>query len=389
MNSRQILAGVVVFAAVAMAILAVAQRFGSQANSPEATPPAPPPVVNNSGTQTLRFARGSRQLASIKIAQVESAPVPLSEPLPGRIAYNENFTSRLSVPIAGRVTSIRADVGDSVRAGAVLVVIDAPDMASARSDVQKAQADENLKRKAVERIGKLLQAGVVARKEMEAAESDHSQAVAELQRTQSRLKNLVPNGLATESGYTLTAPLSGVITERQINMGMEVRPDMQAPLFVVSDPTKLWVLVDVPERSIAKVARGNPLSIETDAYPDVMFHATIERVGETLDPATRRIQIRAVVDNRDHRLKPEMFARATLLADGHRKAVRVPNSALIVDGLYTYLFVEIEPGTFEKRRIELLVQDRQWAYLAGGLKDGEKIVSTGPLLLATELKSAK
>jgi cobalt-zinc-cadmium efflux system membrane fusion protein len=67
----------------------------------------------------------------------------------------------------------------------------------------------------------------------------------------------------------------------------------------------------------------------------------------------------------------------------------VPNSALIVEGLYTYLFVEIEPGTFEKRRIELVVQDRQWSYIGGNLREGERIVSTGPLLLATEIKSAK
>ena len=137
------------------------------------------------------------------------------------------------------------------------------------------------------------------------------------------------------------------------------------------------------------MARGQPLAIEVDAYPDVVFRAVIDRVGETLDPATRRVQVRAVVDNRDRRLKPEMFARATLLADEHKRAVRVPNSALIVEGLFTYVFVEREPGTFQKRKIELAVQDRQWAYMASGLADGERIVSVGPLLLASELKSSQ
>ncbi len=388
MMKLKILAGVLIAGAAAAAVIAVAQT--SKEPEKEAAPVVhDAAVAAEKGGQILRFASGSRQLNAIKINAVESAPVPLSEPLPGRIAYNENFTSRLSVPIAGRVVSVRADVGDSVKAGAGLIVVDAPDMASARADVQKARSDENLKRKSAERAGKLLEAGVLARKDAESAESDLSLSMAEAERAQSRLKNLVPHGAATDSGYILSSPLSGVVTERQVNNGMEVRPDMPNPLFVVSDPTRLWVLVDVPERSIAKVQRGNPVSVEVDAYPDHSFPALIDRVGETLDPATRRIQVRAVVDNRDRRLKPEMFARVTLLADVHKRAVRVPNSALIVEGLYSYLFVEREPGVFEKRRVELAVQDRQWSYIGSGLKDGERVVSVGPLLLATELKDSK
>lgn len=388
MMKLKIIAGVLIVGAAAVAVLAVAQP--SKAPGKETAPAAQvPEAAADKGGQILRFPSGSRQLNAIKIEAVVSAPVPLSEPLPGRIAYNENFTSRLSVPIAGRVVSVRADVGDGVRAGAGLIVVDAPDMASARADVQKARADESLKRKAAERAGKLLEAGVIARKESESAESDLSQSMAESARAQSRLKNLVPHGATTDSGYILSSPLSGVITERQVNNGMEVRPDMPNPLFVVSDPSRLWVLVDVPERSISKVQRGNPVSIEVDAYPDHAFPAVIDRVGETLDPATRRIQVRAIVDNHDRRLKPEMFARVTLLADVHKRAVRVLNSALIVEGLYSYVFVEREPAVFEKRRVELAVQDRQWSYIGSGLTEGERVVSVGPLLLATELKDIK
>ena len=389
MMSRKLIGAVLVLAVAATAAWVFLRDTNPAARIEVSAPADSDHAAADPGGQILRFASGARQLASIKVIPAETAPVPLSEPLPGRIAYNESFTSRLSVPIAGRVTAVRADAGDNVRAGAPLVVVDAPELAAAHSDVQKAQADENLKRKAFDRAAKLLEAGVIARKEVESAEADLAQAVAESRRAQSRLKNLVPHGSTTDSGYVLTSPLSGVVTERQVNPGMEVRADMQAPLFIVSDPTRLWVLVDVPERSVAKVARGQPLAIEVDAYPDVVFRAVIDRVGETLDPATRRVQVRAVVDNRDRRLKPEMFARATLLADEHKRAVRVPNSALIVEGLFTYVFVERELGTFQKRKIELAVQDRQWSYMASGLAEGERVVSIGPLLLASELKSGK
>lgn len=338
--------------------------------------------------EVLRFAAGAQQLNSLKLAPAGLAPVPLAEPLPGRIAYNENATARLSVPVAGRVVAIRAEPGDAVRAGAPLVVIDSPELASAYADVHKAGADEELKRKSADRARKLFEGEVLARKELDVAETDLRQSETETRRAKLRLRNLAPNGSTTESGYTLVSPLSGVVTERQVNPGMEVRPDAPGPLFVVSDPTRLWVIIDVPERSLAHVARGHPVLIEVDAWPKESFRGVIERIGEIVDPATRRVQVRAAIDNRDRRLRPEMYAKVSLLADEHRQAVRVPNSSLIVDGLYTYVFVEREPGVFVKRRIALDVQDREWSWVASGLAEGERVVVVGPLLLASELKSA-
>ena len=231
-------------------------------------------------------------------------------------------------------------------------------------------------------------AGVIPGKDFESAEADHLQALAETQRADLRLRNLNARaGTDSDGHFSLRSPLSGVIADRQVNPGMEVRPDLPNPLFIVTDPTRLWVIIDLPEHNLSKVEAGHPVAVEVDAYPDERFPATIQRIGQTVDPATRRIQVRCTLPNPERKLKPDMYARVTLLADAHRRAPRVPNSALITEGMYNFVFVENGPGVFEKRRIKLTVQDRDYSYVESGLDPGARIVAVGPLLLSAELKA--
>jgi cobalt-zinc-cadmium efflux system membrane fusion protein len=337
----------------------------------------------------LRIPAGSPQLASIRVRAVEEVPVPLAEPLNGRIAYDENATARVSSPILGRILKLNASPGDAVRAGDALLVMDSPDLAQAAADASKARADEQRKKRAFDRAKLLLDAGVIPAKDAEAAEADSLQARAETQRAELRLRNLnVASGGETEGHFGLRSPLTGVIADRQANPGMEVRPDLPNPLFVVTDPTRLWVMIDLPERNLSKVELGHAVSVEVDAYPNERFKATIQRIGQTVDPSTRRVQVRCSLSNPERKLKPEMYARVTLLSDENKRGIRVPNSALIIEGLYSFVFVEKEAGVFEKRRVKLSIQDRDYSYVEAGLEPGARVVITGPLLLSAELKAA-
>ena len=344
---------------------------------------APAPVAE---PDVVRYPPGAPQLSSVRVAAADEFPVPLAEPLNARVAYDENVTTRVSSPIAGRVVSLKLQPGDPVRAGAVLAVLDSPDLAAARADLDKAQADESRKRAAQERARLLLEGGVLARKEFENAESDFLQARAESVRAARRLANLVPGGQG-DGQFALRSPLGGVVVERQVNPGMEVRPDLPNPLYVVTDPSRLWVLIDLPERNLSKVELGHSVSIEVDAWPGERFEGRIVKIGEVVDPATRRIQVRCSVDNPVRKLKPEMYAKVTLLADANQRAVRVPNSALVTEGIYSFLFVEREPGVYVRRKVSFSVQDRDFGYIAGGLARGEKVVVQGALLISAELKS--
>lgn len=336
---------------------------------------------------SVRFDAGAAQLTSIRVEPVIEATVPLAEPLNARLAYNENATARIASPVAGRVTSLKIQPGDAVKTGDPLLVIDSPELAKAVADFQLSVSDETRKRLTFERTQKLVQAEVAPRKDLEAAKADFDAARAESQRAQRRLRNLSPKG-ADGSAYTLRSPIAGVVVERRVNQGSEVRPDLPEPLFTITDPLRLWVIVDLPERDLALVRVGHHALVQVDGYAGEKFNATIERIGEIVDPSTRRIQVRAALDNSARKLKPEMYARVILVADDAPQAVRVPNSALVTQGLYSYVFVEASPGLFKRRQISLTVQDREFAYVTGGLVRGERLVTAGALLLNSELATS-
>jgi cobalt-zinc-cadmium efflux system membrane fusion protein len=278
-----------------------------------------------------------------------------------------------------------------VNAGDPLAEIDSPEYGSAQADLRRAEAEFTQKRAALERVRILVEGEVAPRKDLEAAQADLKESEAELARARDRLRMLNLGRGASGDRFVLRAPIGGVVTERRANPGSEVRPDLPDPLFVISDPTHLWVVIDVPERSIARIERGQKVAVEVDAYPGERsaerFLGTVEYIGEVLDPVTRRIPVRASLDNPKRLLKPEMYARATPLAQRGRDLVRVPNSALGTDGLYSFVFVEREPGVLERRPVSLALRGRDDSYVTEGLAPGERVVTTGAVLLNSELGS--
>jgi cobalt-zinc-cadmium efflux system membrane fusion protein len=335
----------------------------------------------------VRFAEGAPQLSYIRMEAVVAEAESLVEPLTGRLAYDESRTARIASPVAGRVIRILAEPGDRVGAGTVLVEIDAPDYSQAVADVEKARADLNQKQSAHQRVSELVEAGVSPRKDLVAAEADLKQAAAENMRAMARLRNYSGNGAAS-ARMALKAHLGGVITERRVNPGSEVRPDQADPLFVITDPSYLWVMVDLPERLLGMLKRGQRVNVEVDAYPQTQFPAIVASIGEVVDPATRRVQVRCTIENRERKLKPEMYARVSLLAEESRLLPKVPNAALITEGLYAHVFVEISPGVFVKRRVQPALQGRSHTFIREGLQPGERIVTSGALLLNAELSGS-
>lgn len=349
-------------------------------------PAADPVPARLAEPGVLRFDAGAPQLSALRIETAVAMPLPMAEALNGRLALDENRTARISSPIAGRVLKLVAEPGDRVARNAVLLQADAPELAAADADWRKAQADEVRKKLAYERARNLLAHEVVPQKDVEAADADYRQAAAESRRTGLRMRSLHASG-AENGSFSLRTPLAGVVVERQVTPGMELRPDLANPLFVVSDPSRLWLLVDVPERSLAQVRPGQKVSLETDAFPGARFGATVDKVGYALDPATRRVQVRCTVENPDGRLRPEMYARVSFLSDSGRSAIAVPNAGLVTEGINTYAFVEASPGVFRKRQVGLALRGRETSHVDSGLQAGDRVVVEGALLLNAEMAS--
>ena len=367
-------------AAAAGAILGASRLHAANQPAAETAP------ARASEPGVLRYGANAPQLSALRIETAAEMPLPMAEALNGKLALDENRTTRISSPIAGRVLKLLAEPGDRVARNAVLLQADAPELAAADADWRKAQADEVHKKLAFERARNLLAHEVVPQKDVEAADADYRQAVAESRRAALRMKSLHASG--SENGsFSLRTPVAGVVVERQVTPGMELRPDLPNPLFVVTDPGRLWLQVDVPESSLAQVKPGQKVSLETDAYPGRRYAATVEKIGYALDAATHRVQVRCAVENPDGSLRPEMFARVSFLSDSGRSAIAVPNAGLVTEGINSYAFVETSPGVFQKRQVSLALRGRETSYVDTGLRAGERIVAEGALLLNAEMAS--
>ncbi|MBO9661545.1 efflux RND transporter periplasmic adaptor subunit [Dokdonella sp.] len=379
MSRSRLIAIIVVLAALVFGV--AAWRAASRpAPLAAAAPPRAP-------ADTLRYPPGAEQLSFLDIEPAAEFPAPALDALPGKLAFDEDRTVRVASPVQGRVSELVAKPGTAVKAGDVLAWLDSPDFAQARADARKAQADHALKRKALERARALTDLGVLARKDLESAEDDLAQAGAELERADAVLKNLDPSGASPR--YALRAPIAGIVVDRAINPGMQVRPDASAPLFVITDPTRLWVSFELAEQDLGKVRVGQAVRVEVDGFADRSFEGRVTTIGAALDPATRRIAVRVELLDGDARLKPELFARVSPLADGGSRQVAVPNSALVSVGLHHYAFVEEAPGVLKRRALELGVVGEQRAFVRSGLAAGERVVTRGALLLDAELGQAE
>jgi cobalt-zinc-cadmium efflux system membrane fusion protein len=349
--------------------------------------PAPEAVTlaTHKTSDTLHFDANAPQLSFIKILPVEAYPEPLVEPLNARIAYDDNRTARVFSPVAGRVVKILTDVGRYVEKGEGILLLDAPDYAQAVADNRKAEADKIRKQEALDRARLLYEAKGIARKDLELVEADSIQAEAEAKRARARLANLGAESDAASGQYVLRAPHAGMISERQVSAGSEVRPDAANPLFVITEPEHVWVEVDLPEQQMGKIKVGQSVQIQVDAYPDDEFSGKITVIEGALDPVTRRMQVRGEIDNPELKLKPEMYARVSPLGDAHDSLPRIPNTAIVTQGLYSYVFIEHSPGVLQRRKVVLGLQGHEESYVKSGLQIGERVVTVGALLLNAEL----
>lgn len=341
-------------------------------------PPAPAPKKS---PDVISYAPGSVELDSLQLVTATSGPLPVSADLNARVALDEAHTSRVGAPVAGRVTQLVADLGQAVQAGQALAYLDAPDLGQARADVLTAQAQQNLKSKEMQRSHMLFAGDAISRREVEAAEADAAAASAEMERARLRLRNL---GGGRGDTLALTSSVGGYVIDRQINPGQQVAAG-QSPLFTVSDPRHLWINIDVPEDSVGRVRMGERIEFDVPAYPGRRFSGKITQIGLAVDPSTRRVQVRAEADNPDLALKPEMYARAHLITDDGRRAIKVPNAAIFESGMKNYVFRVEAPGRFRRVPVEVSERGDDWSFITAGIRNGDRIVGEGALLLNAQL----
>ena len=359
------------------AMLAAALAAGCGARAPEAVPG---PKIDG---DAIVFPQGSDMLAKLGSVAVSRSPAPGFH-LNGRLTWNEDRTVRIYTPFAGRVVRILVQPGDRVKQGQTLAVIASPDFGQAQADARRAESDFRLAQRSLARVQELEQNGVAPRKDLQSAEADFTRAQAELARTRERLRLYGYRGDGVDQAYTLTSPNTGVVVEKNINPGQELRPDQMlanAPaLFVVTNPNYLWALLDATERDLRAVTVGQTITVSTPVYPDEDFTAEVKAVSDFLDPNTRTLKVRADLDNAHRRLKAEMFVTAELRGKQTAQLL-VPSSAVFFQGGKRYAFVDGGGGRFTRREVVTGGEIQGSVEIVSGLDDTEKVVTEGTLML--------
>ncbi len=353
----------------------------------KAPEPAPPPAARTEG-ESIIFPVNAPQISSIKSQVINMQPVPATH-LNGRVTWNEDKTVRMFTPFAGRVERILVQPGQAVAKGQPLSVIASPDFGQAQTDARRAESDFALAEKNMARLRELEQNGVAARKDVHAAEADQARAAAELARARRRLELYGGAGRGVDQTYTLTSPIAGVVVEKNINPGQELRPDQAIsnapPLYTITDPTTLWVLIDAAERDLPLLARGKMITIRTPSYGEESFPAQVASVADFLDPTTRTIKARATLANPARKLKGEMYVTAEIDTNGATELL-VPSRAMYFQSDKNYLFIDEGSGKFTRRAVKAGdIRDSRTEILQG-LSEGEKVVVDGALMLQQMLQ---
>ena len=320
----------------------------------------------------------------IKDAIVALSTRPLLDPVTGTVAYDETRTVRVSSPISGRVTGNIAKLGAKLKAGETLATLDSPDLGQAQSDYIKAKADQNLSERTFNRQKELFDHGVAPRKDFEQAQDDLARSRGEAERARLKLANLGVKGNDADNRFALLAPIAGEVTERNINPGMEVRPDLDDPLFVISDLSHLWVLMDVFEKDIGLIHVGQQVLAKVQAYPDRTFPATVDYISRVVDQDTRTVKVRCVLPNPEKKLLPSMYASVEVQSGPNDKGIVIPLGSLFTEGESDWVFVAIDTDHYLKRPVKVGLRMKDAAVITDGLKPGERLVVHGALLLRTE-----
>lgn len=350
------------------------------------------PASSNAATPKVQSAPtpGVDIESRIETVAVEYSPVKTALPLAGRITYGEDRFSKISSPLQGRVVEVRAKLGDHVHAGDVLLIIDSPDISSAYSEFVKEASDLEYATRAYELAKDLYETKALPQKDLKQAENDLIKGRAEFRRAKERLLSLrVPASeldkpLAEQkitSRFDMKSPLAGTVVERNITPGQSVSGDPAQVLFTVADLDKLQVVADLYERDLDLVKMGQVATVTVEAYPGVSFSAVLSAVGDVVDPNTRTIKVRAMVDNETHKLKPEMFARLNIDVGDTTQFIAVPREAVLEADGKEFVYVVQAGNRYERRPVKTATASSDQVRILEGLAAGERVVTKGAVLI--------
>jgi len=361
-------------------------------------------VSSQSRKGAQNFTPTPSEWATLTIEPVSEKAFRAEHVTEGKVAVDEDRSTPVFSPYAGRVTKLLARPGDSVTQGQPLFTIEAADTVQAQNDFIAAMTGMNKAKSALDlaeiqykRAKDLYEGKAVPLKDYQQAEANQVQAqndmrssatALEAARKKLRILGLTDEDIATfqekrriNPETTIFAPIAGTVVQRKIGPGQYVNAGASDPVFVIGDLSTVWLIAFVRESDAAIVSAGQEISVNVMALPGHPLTARISYVSAAIDPATRRLLVRATIDNREGVLKPEMFATVTIYSKGDHPAAAVPKQALIYEADQVRVWVAHDDKSVELRQIKTGLVNGDLVEVVSNLKPGEQIVTKGSLFI--------
>jgi RND family efflux transporter MFP subunit len=399
----------VVFAAIGLIGLGVLTTYlvmsrlpHASAANPTPTASAPtvePPVTAAPSTAEplpdlrLTLTKEAIDRAAIAVSRVTVSTTGGGLRVPAVVEPNAYRSIVVTPVVAGRVTAVSAQLGQHVRRGQSLAQVHSPELAETQSRYVTARAELDAHERELRRTEKLVELGSASRQELEKIHAEHTAAVTMVQSLRSRLTLLGASAaqmdkLASTSdvsaAVTIRAPIDGVITARDANVGQNV--DTAVKLFTVVDLSTVWLVGSVYERDLGRVRIGTPVTITTSAYPTMTLTGTVSYLDPQLNPDTRTAQLRAEVPNQGSLLRLGMYVDMQVGDTTSAEGVIIPRAAvqIIGDRSVVYLADSATPERFIEREVRLGAATGDQVEVVTGVQPGDSIVVNGSFALRAE-----
>jgi cobalt-zinc-cadmium efflux system membrane fusion protein len=395
-NFRRLAVAVAMTVLVGLGVLGATRIFVPHAKSTETS--------SQTKAKLPFYTPSAAEWASLTIEPVSERVFRAEHLTEGKIAVDEDISTPIFSPFAGRVIKLLVKPSDTVERGQLLFIVEAADtvqglndFVAALSALNSARSKLNLAQIVEKRQNDLYAGKAVPLKDWQqsqndltTAQNDMRSAETALEAVRNRLRILgrTEEQIATfeqtrqiSADTPIYSPISGTVVQRKIGPGQFVNSGASDPVFVIGDLSRVWLTAFVRETEASGVAVGQDITFSLLALPGSEFKARIDYVSAAIDPTTRRLMVRATIDNKDGRFKPEMYANVTIYSGGDRPGVGVPKQALIYEGQHVRLWVAHDDNSIELREIETGLTNGDLVEVRSNLRPGEKIVTRGSLFI--------
>ncbi|MBY0579286.1 MAG: efflux RND transporter periplasmic adaptor subunit [Burkholderiales bacterium] len=337
------------------------------------------------------------QLKSVKVGAVVAHPFTVQREAVGNIAFDDDMTVQVFPPYPGKIIERHREIGDTVKKGDVLFVINSPDLVQAESNLITTAGVKELTTRALDRAKDLLAARGIAQKDYQQAVSDQQGAEGAYNAARNALHifgksdaeiDRIVAERKVDSALPVPSPISGQVTviAMAASVGTFVQPGTAPAPYAVSDLSTMWMVANVPESDIPLLHQGEAVEVKVMAYPDKVFHAKITKIGAMVDPNTHRIQVRTEVRDPGHELHAGMFATFLIRMGNAVRSAAAPLDGVVREGDGTNtVWVTTDRRRFTRRTVKLGVQQDGMDQIIEGLKPGELIATDGAIFLSNAL----